>query len=266
MDRPKYGMLTSPARDILSEIRTAHRMGFDYVELGIEIPEGHPDIIKRERRAILEALKPLGQPIAHTAYWFDLWSDYEGVRRAWVEVGKKSVDAASPLGCSKLNIHAPILHGMYRGEPYKSRAIKNMVRSLRELVRYGRGRGIKIMMENMPEPDCMRFREFSCILGRVPGLGAHVDTGHAFVEGGMAAVSRYIRAFRDRLEHIHFSDNQGEQDDHIGIGQGAIDYFRVMRLLRRIRYDKTITLEIFSGRKDLKNSLKTIKAIEEEVW
>ncbi len=267
MDRPRYGMLTDPSRDIVKEIRAAQRMGFDYVEIGIEIPEGHYDTLKRRRREILKALKSFRHPpLGHTAYWSDLWSDYEEVRQAWLRVARKSIDVSTSLGCSKLNIHAPILHGMYKDEPYKSRALRNTAKSLRELVRYGHGREIKVMLENMPDPDCMRFKEFSYILGSVPGLGAHIDTGHCFVEGGMRVVSRYIRTFRDRLEHIHFSDNQGEQDDHIGIGQGVIDYFRVMRLLRRIRYDKTISLEIFSGRRDLKNSLKIIKAIEEEVW
>jgi sugar phosphate isomerase/epimerase len=268
MKRLKYGMITNPARDILSEIRTAHRMGFDYVEIGIEIPEGHPDILRRRRRAILRALKPFRHiPVAHTAYWFDLWSEYEEVRRAWVEVGRKSIDVAALLGCVRLNIHAPMLNGMYKYiESNRKAALNNTVRSLRELVRYGRGMGIRVMMENMPDPGCMRLREFAYIMEGVPGLGAHIDTGHAFVEGGMPMVSRYIRTFRERLEHLHFSDNMGEQDDHVGIGQGAMDYFRVMRLLRRIRYDKGISLEIFSSMKDLRNSLKIIRAIEEEAW
>jgi sugar phosphate isomerase/epimerase len=268
MDRLSYGMITNPARDMLSEIRAARRMGFDYVELGIEIPRGHPDILRRKRRAMLRALKPLRHPpVGHTPYWTDFWSGYEEVRRAWVEVGRKSIDAAALLGCMKMNIHAPILHGMYRHmKPYREIALKNTAMSLRELVRYGRGKGVTVMMENMPEPDCMHLREFAYIMEGVPGLGAHIDVGHAFIEGGMPMVSRYLRAFRERLEHIHFSDNLGLEDEHLGIGRGVIDYIRVMRLLRRIRYDKTASLEIFSGRRELRNSLKTIRAIEEEVW
>jgi sugar phosphate isomerase/epimerase len=268
MDRLKYGMITNPSRDIVREIGEASGMGFDYVEIGMEIPEGHPDILMRKRQAILSALKAFRHPpIAHTPYWSDLWSDYEEVRQAWVKVGKKSIDVAAPLGCGKLNIHLPLLQGMYNHvDAYKKRAMRNMARSLRELVRHARCKNAKIVLENMPEADSISIKEFSYIMGRVPGLGAHVDVAHAFVEGGMPMVSRYLRSFRSRLKHIHFSDNLGLQDDHMGIGHGIIDYARVMRLLRRIKYDKTVSLEIFSSRKDLIESLKAVRALEEEIW
>ncbi len=268
MDRPVYGMMTNPSRNVVEEIRAASRMGFDYAEINIEIPCGHPDILKRERLAILKALKKFEHPpVAHTAYWFDLCSDYEEVRQAWLSVAMKSVDAASLLGCGIMNIHAPILRSAYvYVDAFRKRALRNMVRSLRELVRYASGRDVAIMLENMPDLGGVRFKEFSCILDGVPGLMAHVDTAHAFVEGGMPMVSRYLRTFQERLVHIHFSDNMGLEDEHLGIGQGVMDYARVMRLLKRMRYDRTITLEIYSSMKDLRDSLRIVRAIEEGIW
>ena len=52
----KYGMLTKPSRDIIKEIISAKRLGFDYVELGMEMPEGHPDTLRRKRKEILKDL------------------------------------------------------------------------------------------------------------------------------------------------------------------------------------------------------------------
>ena len=92
MDRLKYGMITNPSRDIVREIRDASRMGFDYVEIGMEIPEGHPDVLIRKRQDILRVLKAFRHPpIAHTPYWTDLWSDYDEVRHAWIRVCNKSI-------------------------------------------------------------------------------------------------------------------------------------------------------------------------------
>lgn len=268
MDRPKYGMVTNPSRDIVKEIRDAARMGFDYVELFMEIPEGHQQILKRKRSGILKALKDLSHPpVGHTAHWSDLWSDYEEVRLAWIRVMKKIIDEAAFLGCKKLNIHAPLLRGMYHYiGSYRKMALKNFSTSLRELVQYGIKKDVQIVLENIPDPDSVRFREFTYVVNRVPGLGIHIDVDHAFVEGGMRMVSRYIKTFQKRLEHLHFSDSLGMTDDHLGIGQGIIKYERVMRLLRRIKYDKTITLEIFSGKKDLRNSLKLIRNMEDKIW
>jgi sugar phosphate isomerase/epimerase len=89
---------------------------------------------------------------------------------------------------------------------------------------------------------------------------------HAFVEGGMRMVSRYLRTFNPRLAHIHFSDNLGLGDDHIGIGQGLVNYVQVMRLLRRLKYSKSVTLEVYSSRKDLRESLRIVRQIEEIIW
>lgn len=265
--RPVYGVMTDPSRDIVKEVGKASRIGFDFVELGMEIPEGHHDILRKKRRGILNALKTFKYPpVAHSAYWVDLWSDYEEVRQAWIRIIKKNIDIAASLGCEKFNIHAPILHGLYNcSAPHTRKAFGNEIRGLKELVRYASGKDMLIILENVPHPETMTSNDYKYIIQRVPGLGVHIDTGHSFLEGGMKMVSRYLKSFK-RLEHLHFSDNLGLSDDHIGIGQGIIDYFRVMEILRKIKYDRTITLEIFSGRNDLRDSLRIIRAIQEEVW
>lgn len=264
----KYGMVTTPSRDMIKEIRLARRLGFDYVELGVEIPEGHHDILRKRKKEIMRELREFRHPpIAHTPYWTDLWSEYDEVREAWVKVCKHFIDVSGMLGCRFMNIHAPILPILYaRYRKYMKKALDNHAKSLRELVRYASGRDVIIILENIPSPDAVTFKEYKGIMDKVPGLKAHIDIGHCFMEGGMRAISSYINTFQDRLEHIHVSDNMGEQDEHLGIAQGAIDYVEVMKLLKKVGYDKGVTLEIFSGRKDLRDSLKILRAIEEKVW
>ena len=265
---PAYGMLTDPSNDLVKEIHQARKMGFDYVELNAEIPGGHYRTLRDRKQEILKALKPFQKPpICHTAYWVDLWTDYEEVRQAWLQVLRKNIDASHALGCRKMNIHAPIIMGMYKySKPENNRALDNCARSLREIVRYAKKHDMMIVLENMPDPETMTLKEFSCIVDKVPGMCVHLDIGHAFLEGGMKGVRKYFRTFKSRIEHIHASDNLGLVDDHVGIGQGIIDYIGVFEILKKSGYDKTITLEIFSGRKDLRNSLRLMKAISEEVW
>jgi hypothetical protein len=50
---PTYGLLTNPSNEILGEISDIHDLDFDYVEVGIEGPEGNPIIIEKERNEIL---------------------------------------------------------------------------------------------------------------------------------------------------------------------------------------------------------------------
>jgi hypothetical protein len=39
---PSYGLLTNPSNEILDEITNIHDLDFEYVEVGIEGPEGNP--------------------------------------------------------------------------------------------------------------------------------------------------------------------------------------------------------------------------------
>ena len=41
MPIPKFGLLTNPSIDILKEITDIYDLGFDYAEIGIEVPEGN---------------------------------------------------------------------------------------------------------------------------------------------------------------------------------------------------------------------------------
>ena len=52
---PYYGLLTDPSIEILSEIRKIYDLNFDYVEIGIEGPEGNPTIINKKRYEITKS-------------------------------------------------------------------------------------------------------------------------------------------------------------------------------------------------------------------
>ncbi|MGH9951254.1 MAG: hypothetical protein ACRD5J_06480 [Nitrososphaeraceae archaeon] len=42
---PHFGLLTNPSNELLSEIRKIHLLGFEYVEIAIEGPEGSPQVL-----------------------------------------------------------------------------------------------------------------------------------------------------------------------------------------------------------------------------
>ena len=66
---PAYGLLTNPSNEIISEISKVYELNFDYVEIGIEGPEGNPDIITKKKDEITKMLQRFKQkPIGHTAY------------------------------------------------------------------------------------------------------------------------------------------------------------------------------------------------------
>lgn len=56
-----YGLLTNPSNEILDEITKANELDFEYVEIGIEGPEGNPLIIEKKKNEILKLLRNLNE-------------------------------------------------------------------------------------------------------------------------------------------------------------------------------------------------------------
>ena len=210
-----YGLPTNPSIEILSEITKIYDLGFDYVEIGIEGPEGNPHIINKKRKEI---------------------------------------------GIDLINFHAN-LNGMFYGENRRI-LLDNLIRSLREIIKYAEKSNVRVMLENTPLSNGIhKVNEIKYIIDNVPSLFVHLDVAHAFTSGGMESVIEYINTFRDKIIHIHWHDNHGSRDEHLPIGEGLIDHAKAVRALKDIDYDKTITLEVFTNSNDAKNSADKLRTI-----
>ena len=76
---------------------------------------------------------------------------------------------------------------------------------------------------------------------------------------GQKRLFEFIQKIPDKIGHVHVSDNCGKKDDHLGVGQGNINFEKFITKLIRAGYNDTITLEIFSDNtNDLLNSRKKI--------
>ncbi len=256
---PSYGLLTNPSNEIIKEITNIYDLNFEYVEIGIEGPEGNPDIINKKSDGILKLLERFKQkPIAHTAYWIDLASDYDFIRHAWINEAKREIRTARKLGIDLINFHANI-NGMFYGEKRKI-VLDNLIKSLREIASHANKSNITVMLENTPLSNGIHtVDEFKYIIDNVPGLSVHLDIPHAFTSGGMKSVIDYINTFSDKIIHIHWHDNHGKKDEHLPIGDGLIDHQKAVKALKNIGYDRTITLEVFTSNIDAKSSANLLR-------
>lgn len=255
---PKYGLLTNPTHDVVKEIREFARLGFDYAEIGIEEPCGSPKILRSGKREILAALKRNNMfAVGHTAYWVDFGSLHKNVRRGWIDEGKEMIDVASQLRMGYLNFHFFPGNSMGRKIPEGRRLyIRNFAAAMKELCAYAKRKNVTLMLENIPKGrrNPYGIDDFNWVIKSAPGLMVHLDVAHAFIEGGNKRIDEYIRRFSSKLAHIHMSDNNGKEDEHIPLGKGKINFKRVAKSLKRINYDKTITFEVFTSDLDAKRS------------
>ena len=92
---PKFGVLTRPVEDVVKQIKSA------------EPPMGDPEILLAKKDTILKMLEEYKIfAIGHTAWFCDLGSLMEDLRRAWIEEAKNYIDTAYKLGIRLLNFHA----------------------------------------------------------------------------------------------------------------------------------------------------------------
>jgi len=55
-----------------------------------------------------------------------------------------------------------------------------------------------------------------------------------------------LAIYAPRLRHVHLHDNKGGSADlHLPLGSGTIEIPHQLRLLKKAKYDDTITLEVF---------------------
>jgi sugar phosphate isomerase/epimerase len=261
---PYFGMLTDPLQSVPNEIVRFHKLGFDYVEIGIEEPKATPPILMRQKDEILGSLSANGMfPLGHTAYWVGFGSSHEKARRGWIEEAKDMIHVASDLKIRLLNFHFYGRLGRVSAtEESRNIFLRNFTDAMRELTQFGATEKVGLMLENVPpenDSPLESIEYFSRVMKAVPALRFHLDVGHAFIENRMQGMRDYIDAFGDRLAHVHMHDNHGKWDEHLPLGMGKIDFRKVVRFLKEINYEKTITFEVFTSRPDAVRSREFFK-------
>ncbi len=261
---PKFGMLTAPTEPVLNELAIFHKLGFDYVEIGIEEPAATPQILMQQRDQILSSLLAKNMfALGHTAYWVGFGSSHEKVRKGWVEEAKDMIQTASELKMGLLNFHFNSRYGSVGAtEQSRTTFLQNFISSMEELTQFAAAEKIDLMLENVPPENGHPLESidyFSAVMKAVPAMKFHLDVAHAFIENRMKGVKNYIDAFGDRLVHVHMHDNHGMQDEHLPLGRGKIDVRQVVKLLKATKYDKTVTFEVFTSRADAKHSRDLFK-------
>lgn len=248
----QFGAMNYPIRPVLEEIETFGGLGFDYLELAMDPPEAHHLLLLERREAIQTALRQHRMGLVCHLPTFIYTADLTpGVRRASRAELLAAIAAAARLGARRAVIHPSYIGGMGRNVPELCEGYAR--ESLAAAVALAEQVNIDLCLENL-FPQLTPFGTLETLeplFDQFPRLGLTLDIGHAHIgPGGMPHVLTHIQRFQSRLRHLHVSDNLGRRDDHLPIGEGLIDFPAVARALRRIGYQKGITLEIFSDNRD----------------
>jgi len=135
------------------------------------------------------------------------------------------------------------------------------LKTTRLLIKMANDYGVKIAIENVPEPYPFLMKSVEDLTRLYEEVNEDMslvfDVGHANLN---RQIERFLTVFADKIVHIHAHDNDGKDDQHLGIGHGTIDWKNVANLLKKVSYDKTVIVESIEHVKESMHKLKQLFA------
>ncbi len=102
--------------------------------------------------------------------------------------------------------------------------------SLSKIDRASKDAGVKVALENMPDMPVTMGKTPGELLSMLEGtdLGVCFDVGHANTAGTVDDFLAHV----ERFANVHIHDNGGKRDEHLPVGDGSVDFKKVMADLR----------------------------------
>jgi len=235
----KIGAMNNPRLEIGEALALFAASKFDYIDLTLEHPKAHIDVI--DKKAVLAAIKASGlDVVGHTTYYLPFASPINSIRQAAIEDVIKTLGFFKEAGARTVTVHPD--SGVGTMEPKISVSLNAL--SFKIISDEAAKHDLTIVVENMPGLFS-NVEPLNTLLTTVPALRFHLDVGHAVLRGNK--FKQLVGMFKAKLVHVHFSDNRTREDDHMPIGAGNINWTEIVQALKGFGYDATITLEVFSN-------------------
>ncbi|WP_406660302.1 sugar phosphate isomerase/epimerase family protein [Methanolobus sp. ZRKC3] len=130
-------------------------------------------------------------------------------------------------------VNVAVIHPGYLspyGAKLPDKAWDTCIWSLQELCDFAADQDITIGVENMPNFPKIFGREPDEMLDMIEqvdrkNLGMTLDTGHA---NTMGLLDEFVKKCKGKIVHMHIHDNHGKRDEHLPIGEGTIDWKKLM--------------------------------------
>lgn len=179
----------------------------------------------------------------------------EDLRAFMLQRLEKTLAFAAALDCQLVVFHPGWRTGI--SDFYPNLDWKININSVHKLLEKSRDYGVKIAIENCPEPygfvvkNVAQFSRFFKELGE--DIGLVLDVGHSNIG---RETDTFIKTFGKRIAHIHAHDNDGKHDLHWGVGDGTIDWQQFVTNIKTMGFNEIIMIESYSN---IKKSIETLR-------
>lgn len=226
----KIGALVSKYAELKPDLELIRDCGYDYGEFGISAPA---NFLEEYTKNYQEYSKIL--PI-FTAHMKDTTLSVAGFASA-----KDFISKHLEINCRNFVLH------FYTGESPVAdiEGVLQKISALLGLAAFTKERGANLFVENTY--FCL-IKDMVKIFEAVSEVHFCLDVGHANLSGQTQLALDLMDNFKDKLKHIHAHDNLGgepvyENDKHLAVGLGKIDFPAVFKKIKEINFSGTITSE-----------------------
>jgi sugar phosphate isomerase/epimerase len=149
------------------------------------------------------------------------------------------LDIMPVLNMSLLTLHLWVDHRFVKAD-----VIDLKIDLLREIIDKAHEQNITICLENLSE----NWEDLDRIFKQLFQLCLTLDVGHAQLLRPKTTAFDLIAAYPHRIRHLHLHDNMGgssvNDDLHLPVGDGTVDFLGILGALKEAGYRGTATLEL----------------------
>ncbi|MCW4050869.1 MAG: sugar phosphate isomerase/epimerase [Candidatus Bathyarchaeota archaeon] len=246
-------LLDKPLEQVLPDLINLSTRNIELADSGLH--SLNPKIVERlqDLRASYELNFSVHAPYADT----NLSADDDLIREWILKRIRASIRFASELEAKCLVVHPGWTTATDRF--MKGKAWELNLRSLLWLLRYAEEYGVSMLVENVPEPTpylLITVNDFELFYEEMQlDIGMVLDVAHANLQG---ETLDFIDRFSDKIKHLHVSDNHGESDQHLPIGEGSIDWKQVLDHAGAAGFDGWVVIESY---RDMEKSLEYLRPL-----
>jgi sugar phosphate isomerase/epimerase len=236
----------------IEQIQQVGTLGYPYAEISLLDPQ--------EVASQLEEMVKLKThyKISYLAHYPNEGNpfDIKGLKELFVPKMKELLDLSA-----QLDIHKGTMHFWIDKRWAPPGLISQKIDLLKDMVSYAEDKNIVLCIENLSE----RYESFIEAFDAVNALRMTLDIGHAQLLASENTSFKFIEHLFDKIAHVHVHDNHGgtgvKDDLHLALGDGIVDYPKILNLLRQKGYCSTITMEVKSI-----DMQRTKEAIEKHIY
>ncbi|MCC7553863.1 MAG: sugar phosphate isomerase/epimerase [Methanobacteriaceae archaeon] len=168
---------------------------------------------------------------------------------------KDSINLANNLDSEIVVVHPGTIP--FLGKSYEKEIYNKSHESLKEISKYGKDLGVVAAIENMPDIEGFIYKDLEKLneFLEINEMYMTLDIGHAntlnYSENEM---------YFDSIKHIHLSDNYGDDDSHLPLGEGEINFKSIINKFQSKKYDGIYMIEV-NDKESVKKSLEFMKEL-----